>query len=56
METTNIPHEYREHVFKITGGLGKQIKEDIVKPTGRIDMDMNTQIDLMENLIFGHNI
>lgn len=56
METTNIPHEYREHVFKITGGFGKQIKEEIVKPIGKLDMDMDTQIDLLENLIFGHNI
>jgi len=56
METTNIPHEYREHVFRTTGGIGKQIKEEIVKPKGKLDMDMDTQIDLLENLIFGHNI
>lgn len=46
----NIPDEYREHVFRQTGGFGKQVQEK--KKVGQLQMSEQEKINLLETLIF----
>lgn len=53
MDSTNIPFHMKEHVRQTTGYYSKSKK---VTDYTKAIKDVDNQIDLLENLIFGHRI